>query len=128
MVNGTLVADGTPSEPIVFTSYKDDGYGGDTNGDGNASSPAAADWSGVGFGSSSTGNVFDHVAIRYAGYSYYISNYGHRAGLYIATSGLSFSNGVVEYSLCNGINVTGASPTITASVIRNTTDNYARAY
>ncbi len=41
---GTLEAVGSRAQPIVFTSIKDDAYGGDTNGDGDKSAASGGDW------------------------------------------------------------------------------------
>lgn len=47
IVNGALEAEGTRTAPIVFTSLKDDEYGGDTNGDGDKTYAQGGDWKSI---------------------------------------------------------------------------------
>lgn len=65
-VSGTLFAQGTAAEPIVFTSVADDSVAGDTNNNG-PSSGAPGHWRGLRFDATSGASVLDHTEVRFAG-------------------------------------------------------------
>jgi parallel beta-helix repeat protein len=67
-VKGTLLAQGTQGQPIIFTSKKDDEYGGDSNNDGNATVPNVEDWTNILIESSGGSSILDHCIFRYGGF------------------------------------------------------------
>ncbi|HVP40106.1 MAG TPA: right-handed parallel beta-helix repeat-containing protein [Candidatus Saccharimonadales bacterium] len=72
IIDGGLSANGTQSNPIVFTSERDDQYGNpqDTNGDGSITTPNTGDWFTVRFSSTALGgsSLLNWCRITYAGY------------------------------------------------------------
>ena len=94
VVNGNIVAQGTDAQPIIFTSAKDDQYGGDSNKDGAATKPSDQDWESIQIkASSGSGSIFFKCQFRYGGY-------------YFGTSA--------------AIEVEGSSPTISECIFFNT--------
>jgi len=68
-VVGSLIAQGTLELPIVFTSFEDDEYGGDTNNNGISTTPNYWDWNEITFMSGASGSL-KWVVLRYGGGGY----------------------------------------------------------
>ena len=66
-VRGTLIAEGTMSQPIWFTSYKDDSVGGDTNNDDSITSAGPGDWSYIKILETNNISSFDYCKFFYGG-------------------------------------------------------------
>ena len=94
----TLNAKGTRSQPIVFTSIKDDEHGGDTNEDGASSSPAPNDWRSVKVSGRAT---FDNVKMLYGGG---VAN-SSDSGMLVGNGGgnISLSNCVLAHGMYDAI-------------------------
>ncbi len=66
-VRGTLIAEGTMSQPIWFTSYKDDSVGGDTNNDDSITSAGPGDWGYIKILETNNISSFDYCKFFYGG-------------------------------------------------------------
>lgn len=93
-VNGVLEANGTPSEPIIFTSYFDDSVGGDTNMDGEDTAPSSLDWKGISFFNTSLDSNISNIEMRFADYG--LANFGKNLNVF--DSKFSYMNsGLVSF-------------------------------
>ena len=103
---------GTRAQPIVFTSIKDDEYGGDTNEDGDATLPAGGDWNKI-----SVNGVARLV--------HCVAQYGaprNESGI-VETSGsgvLSIDSSLIAHAKYDGIWNWGGKISVTNTVVTDT--------
>ncbi len=66
-INGTINVEGTLAEPVIFTSYKDDTVGGDTNNDDTITSPNPGDWDYIMIQGINNSSSFNYTKFYYGG-------------------------------------------------------------
>lgn len=116
-INGSIQALGTIDKPIIFTSYRDDTAGGDTNNDG-ASAGARGDWHEIKFDGKGASQL-RFVEIRYAGnYASPGNSCCVRPSLWIddsneADSSLAVSDVTIRQADDVGVYIQRGSPTLT---------------
>jgi len=103
-----LNAVGELGNPIVFTSIKDDAFGGDTNSDGHGSAPQPGDWLNI--------EVLGNATFRYVEI-YYASSDNNGGAIYVNGSGtVLFDNSLIASSQYDSVRNYGTSFTANNSV------------
>lgn len=127
VVEGTFIAEGTEEKPVAITSFIDDKYGGDMNGDGicgedeGADCPFAGAWKQILFRETSVDSRLEHTIVRYGGR--WFSNMTLRAMIAIDRANVIIKNSVFEYATRRAIQLVGSQSVIEDSVFRfNTAD------
>ncbi len=98
--NAKIISQGTASDPIIFTSFNDDGHGGGIPGS----------WHGMEIKTNNQDSIFDHVVFRYGG------------ELYIQDTSATISNSTFEYSKVYGLNLFNSNSTVSNNIFQYNTN------
>ncbi|MDD2935181.1 MAG: lamin tail domain-containing protein [Candidatus Pacebacteria bacterium] len=133
VVNGTIKAKGTSENPVVFTSFYDDEYGGDMNKDGlcepeNASStalcPSAGSWRQILIEDTSKGSSFENTIVRYGGRYSTGQAMKYKGMLTVDGTDVLITDSVFEKSMSRGVQLlnVGSDTEIIGNIFRD--NNY----
>jgi len=104
IVAGVLIADGSESDPVLFTS--------------TSASPEPGDWAGVTFENlSDAGSVFRHVTVEYGGFGATNSGVYYRTGAF----GVPVSHSTIRHIAGNGIDTRASNPVLDELTITDNT-------
>ena len=103
IVNGTLKVIGSPSDKVIFTSFRDDEFGGDTNNNGSDLLPAPGDWLGIYFSKDSANSELENINVRYGGAVLGSSPFTWGNALWVDNSAVSIKNSVIEKNKNRGL-------------------------
>jgi hypothetical protein len=106
-ISGTIEAEGTSEEKIVFTSVTDDEYGGDSNNDGDGTTPFPGEWFSIFLLENSGSSSFNYCHFRYGG------SYLEIGAIDLNTNQASIENCLFEY--CS----TGIKISVSNAVVLN---------
>jgi len=112
-VDGTINANASSGNAIFFTSWRDDNWGGDSNGDVSATAPARNDWTGIRFNPGSNASVLRRVQQRFANRGVEVNNANPTIDLSsfeINTHGISLLNAAAPNITNNTIGSSSSTP------------------
>ena len=109
-VDGALVAVGQPGQPVVFTAFADDSFGGDTDG-GGPSVGAPGDWGTLEFRSGADGGVsrIEHALIRYGGSA--------SGAVRLVSAAVPIADSEIVYGSSYGLVISNCSPEVTDNLV-----------
>lgn len=110
-----LTAVGTEEDKIIFTSYKDDNFAGDTNNDNEVSKPAPGDWAMLNLYGSQQEMILDNVGVYYGS----IDNHVEGAVTVNRNNNIIIRNTEIKYSGYVGLYILESKPTLENLVISN---------